>query len=125
MSKRHARFAGAILPLAIFWTLVSAMPVEGKRMLLGCRIDVAADGDAIRVEAVAHSRENVRGSYQFALHKSSASGTSRNMQSGNFDLQANQEKILSTVFLSASDADHFQAQLVLNSNTGSVSCVTP
>ena len=125
MSNRRTVFAEALLLLAIFWTVVSAMPAEGKRMLLDCRIDVAADGDAIRIEAVAHSRENVRGSYRFALHKSSANGTSQNMQSGNFDLQANQEKILSTVFLSASDADHFQAQLVLNSNSGSVSCVSP
>ena len=125
MSNRRAVFAEAILLLAIFWTVVGAMPAEGKRMLLGCRIDVAADGDAIRIEAVAHSREKVRGSYRFALNKASANGTSQNMQSGNFDLQANQEKILSTVFLSASDAGHFQAQLVLNSNSGSVSCVSP
>ena len=124
MSNRCALLA-AMLPLAVFWNVVSAMPVEGKRMLLGCRIDVAADGDAIRIEAVAHSREKVRGSYRFALNKASANGTSQNMQSGNFDLQANQEKILSTVFLSASDAGHFQAQLVLNSNSGSVSCVSP
>ena len=94
-------------------------------MAIGCRIRVTADGEAIRIEAVATSREDVNGRYRFDIQKISASGTSHNVQSGNFNLEANREEVLSTTLLGASDADHFQAKLVLDSNSGSVSCVSP
>ena len=91
-------------------------------MAVGCRIRVTAEGEAIRIEAVATSREDVNGSYRLDIRKSSASGTSDNTQSGKFSLEADKEKILSTTFLGASDAGHFQARLVIDSNSGSVSC---
>ena len=94
-------------------------------MAIGCRIRVTADGEAIRIEAVATSREDVNGHYRFDIRKISTSGTSLNTQSGNFNLEANREEVLSTTLLGASDADHFQAKLVLDSNSGSVSCVSP
>jgi hypothetical protein len=94
-------------------------------MAIGCRIRVTAEGEALRIEAVATSREDVNGSYRLDVSKNSASGTSRNMQSGDFSLEADKETILSTTFLGASDAGHFQAELVLDSNSGSVSCVSP
>ena len=94
-------------------------------MAIGCRIQVTADGEAIRIEAVASSREDVNGRYRFDIQKNSASGTSHNIQSGDFNLEANREEVLSTTFLGASDADHYQAKLVLDSSSGSVSCVSP
>jgi hypothetical protein len=94
-------------------------------MVIGCRIRVTADGEAIRIEAVATSREDVNGRYRFDIRKISTSGTSLNTQSGNFNLEANREEVLSTTLLGASDADHFQAKLVLDSSSGSVSCVSP
>lgn len=94
-------------------------------MAIGCRIQVTAEGDAIRIEAVATSREDVTGNYRLDVQKSSTSGASRNVQSGKFNLEADREKVLSTTFLGASDAGHFQAKLVVQSNSGSVSCVTP
>ena len=84
-------------------------------MAIGCRIRVTADGEAIRIEAVATSREDVNGRYRFNIQKISASGTSLNTQSGNFNLEANREEVLSTTLLGASDADHFQARLMLDS----------
>jgi hypothetical protein len=125
MSDGRALRAEAIVLLVVFLTVVTDMSARADRALIGCRIDVAVDGEALRIEAVVHSRENVRGSYRFALRKVSADGTSQNMQSGDFDLQAGREKILSTTYLRASDAGHFQAKLVLNSNSGSVSCISP
>ncbi len=94
-------------------------------MAIGCRIQVTAEGDAIRIEAVATSREDVTGNYRLDVQKSSTSGASHNVQSGKFNLEADREQVLSTTFLGASDAGHFQAKLVIQSNSGSVSCVTP
>jgi hypothetical protein len=125
MPSRRALRAGAIVLPIVFWAVVTATAAKAERMPIGCRIDVAADGETLRIEAVARSLENLRGSYRFELRKASANGASQNMQSGDFELRAGQEKILSTVFLRASDAGHFQAKLVLNSNSGSVSCVSP
>ena len=125
MPDRRALRVEAVLLLVVFWMVLAVMSARAERMMIGCRIDVAVDGEALRIEAVAHSREKVRGSYRFAIRKASADGTSQNMQSGDFDLQAGREEILSTVYLLASDAGHFQAKLFLNSNFGSVSCISP
>ena len=116
----------AVLVLVVSCVQADATPAKVERvMVIGCRIRVTAEGEAIRIEAVAHSREDVNGGYRFDVRKNGASGTSDNIQSGEFNLEADREKILSTTFLGASDADHFQAKLVLNSSSGSVSCVSP
>ena len=94
-------------------------------MAVGCRIRVTAEGEAIRIEAVATSREDVNGNYRLDIRKNSPSGASHNTQSGKFSLEANKEEVLSTTFLGASDAGHFQARLVIDSNSGSVSCSSP
>lgn len=126
---RTALIKGAILAVLGFVVCcprADATPEKVERiMAIGCRIDVVADHEAIRIEAVASSREDVSGHYRLDLQKISASGTSSNIQSGNFNLEANREEVLSTTFLGASDADHFQARLVLDSSSGSVSCVSP
>ena len=99
--------------------------VMSQVLAVGCRIRVTAEGEAIRIEAVATSREDVNGNYRLDIQKSSADGTNHNIQSGKFSLEANKEEILSTTFLGASDAGHFQARLVIDSNSGSVSCSSP
>ena len=116
----------AALGFVVSCAQADATPAKVERvMAIGCRIRVTADGEAIRIEAVATSREDVNGRYRFDIRKISASGTSHNVQSGNFNLEANREEVLSTTLLGASDAGHFQAKLVLDSNSGSVSCVSP
>jgi hypothetical protein len=116
----------AALGFVVSCVQADATPAKVERvMAIGCRIRVTADGEAIRIEAVANSREDVKGRYRFDIRKISADGASLNTQSGNFNLQANREEVLSTTLLGASDADHFQAKLVLDSNSGSVSCVSP
>ena len=116
----------ATFGLVVCCTRADAAPAKvGQVMAVECRIRVKAEGEAIRIDAVAKSREEVNGSYRFDVRKSSESGTSRNSQSGEFNLEADKEEILSTTFLGMSDAGHFQARLVLDSNSGSVSCVSP
>jgi hypothetical protein len=88
----------AALGFVVSSAQADATPAKVERvMAIGCRIRVTADG----------------------------SGTSLNTQSGNFNLEANREEVLSTTLLGASDAGHFQAKLVLDSSSGSVSCVSP
>jgi len=135
MSKARAvlinGFVTAALGVVVCCARADATPakvgqVQVKQvMAVGCRIRVTAEGEALRIEAVATSREDVNGSYRIDIQKRSASGSSHNIQSGEFSLEADREKILSTTFLGASDAGHFQAKLVLDSNSGSVSCVSP
>jgi len=96
----------------------------GQVMPVGCRIRVTAKGEAIRIEAVAKAREDVSGNYRLDIQKNSADGTSHNIQSGKFSLEANKEEVLSTTVLGASDAGHFQARLEIDSNSGSVSCIS-
>jgi hypothetical protein len=115
-----------VLGLVVFCARADAAPAEAERiMAIGCRIQVTADGGAIRLEAMAHSRTNVSGQYRFDVRKDGESGSSHNVQSGKFTLEAGREDVLSTSLLGGSDADRYQAKLVLDSNSGSVSCVSP
>jgi len=116
----------AALGIVVFCARADAMPVKvGQIMAVTCRIRVTAEGEAIRIEAVANSLTEVNGRYRLDVEKNGASGISRNTQSGEFSLEADSEQILSTTFLGASDRGHFQAKLVLDSSSGSVSCVSP
>ena len=124
----------AVLGVVVSCARADAAPVKVEQVMsqvlsqvlaIGCRIRVTAEGEAVRIEAVATSRGDVNGSYRLEIRKSSASGSSRNTQSGKFSLEADKEEILSTTFLGASDAGHFQARLVIDSNSGSVSCSSP
>jgi hypothetical protein len=121
----------AVLGVVVSCARANAAPAEVEQvqveqvLAVGCRIRVTAEGEAVRIEAVATSREDVNGNYRLDIRKSSADGTSHNSQSGKFSLEANKEEVLSTTFLGASDAGHFQARLVIDSNSGSVSCSSP
>ena len=116
----------AVLGVVVSCAWAGVRPVKVEQvMAIGCRIRVTAEGEAIRIEAVATSREDVTGNYRLDIQKRSAAGTSHNVQSGEFSLESDREEILSTTFLGASDAGHFQAMLVVNSNSGSASCVSP
>jgi hypothetical protein len=120
----------AVLGVVVSCAWAGAGPAKVEQVMsqvlaIGCRIRVTAEGEAIRIEAVATSREDVTGSYRLDIQKRSASGSSHNIQSGEFSLEADREEILSTTFLGASDAGHFQARLVVDSKSGSVSCISP
>jgi hypothetical protein len=119
-------FTTAVLGVVVCGVRADAAPADvGQVMAIGCRIRVTAEDGAIRLEAVAKAREDASGRYRFDIAKTSASGSSRNVQSGDFRLEADKEEVLSTTLLGASDAGHFQAKLVLDSSFGSVSCVSP
>ena len=129
MSDEHTALIKGLftfLVLVVSCARADAAPVEAERiMAIGCRIEVKADGGAIRLDAMVQSRARVTGHYRFDVRKSGETGTSQNSQSGDFSLDGGREAVLSTTVLGASDADHYRARLVLDSNSGSVSCVSP
>jgi hypothetical protein len=115
-----------VMGLVVLCAQAVAAPAEAERvMAIGCRIGVTADGGAIRIDALVHSRTSVTGHYRFDVQKGGAGGISQNTQSGDFSLEADREKILSTTVLGVSEADHYQAKLLIVSSSGSVSCVSP
>ena len=94
-------------------------------MTIGCQIRVTPQNDMLRLEAVANGRRTATGTYRFEILKQSSTGTSQNVQSGAFALDADRDAILTTV-LDGSARGHYQARLTLDSQEfGSVSCVSP
>jgi hypothetical protein len=95
-------------------------------MTIGCHIRVTPQNDMLRLEAVANGRETANGSYHFEIFKQSSTGTSQNVQSGAFHLDAGRDEVLTTVVLDGSALGHYRARLMLESKEfGSVSCVSP
>jgi hypothetical protein len=90
-----------------------------------CAIHVQPGGDFLRLEAIVRSDGPVRGQYELAVFKESATGTTQNHQSGAFELTAAPEAILTTVILDRPTIGHYQARLTLDSNFGRISCTSP
>jgi hypothetical protein len=92
---------------------------------LGCRFRVTPDKFFIRLEAIAWTQAAVSGRYALTIVKQSASGSSRNIQSGTYHLGPKGTRVLTTTILDASALGHYQAHLSLQSEYGSVSCSSP
>jgi hypothetical protein len=115
----------AVLCLVVLLTWTRAFAESEQAVMIGCHIRVTLGDVTVRLEAVAGSRKNLSGRYRFVLLKSDAAGTSHNVQSGAFNLKADTEDVLTTTFLDVSALGHYQAKLVLDTSSGSVSCVSP
>jgi hypothetical protein len=90
-----------------------------------CLIRVTSSSDFVRLEAIAQSGNSVSGQYALSILKQSATGTSQNIQSGDFTLTPDQEEILTTSVLDGSALGHYTAKLSLTWNQGRVSCRSP
>ena len=101
-------------------------PAAEPKMTIGCQIRVTPQNDMLRLEAVANGRGSATGTYRFEIFKQSSTGTSQNVQSGAFELEADRDAILTTVVLDGSARGNYRARLILDSKEfGSVSCVSP
>jgi hypothetical protein len=118
-------FQFAVLFLLVCFARADAFAESEQNVMVVCHIRVTLNDVTVRLDAVAGSRENMSGRYRFELLKKSETGTSRNVQSGAFNLKANAEDVLTTTFLDSSALGHYQAKLVLDTSSGSVSCVSP
>jgi hypothetical protein len=92
---------------------------------LTCAIRADLDKGFLRLEAIVQSDAAVVGQYDLNVVKNSATGTSRNNQSGGFQLIAASEQVLTTIVLDPSAAGHYRAELSLQSNHGRASCSSP
>ncbi|WP_425280310.1 curli-like amyloid fiber formation chaperone CsgH [Methyloferula stellata] len=92
---------------------------------LECQIRVSAMPNGLRLEAVANARASVTGRYRLSVAKDSASGSSQNLQSGDFKLDVGQQRILSTLLLDSSAIGHYRATLSLEWEQGHESCSSP
>jgi hypothetical protein len=93
---------------------------------IGCHIRAIVQTDALRLEAIAEGPKSANGTYRFEVSKMSSSGTSQNVQSGDFRLDPRHDEVLTTVILDGSAVEHYRARLILDSTEfGRVSCVSP
>lgn len=93
---------------------------------LECAIRTEPDnGNFVRLVAVVRSDSPVEGKYDISVSKQSATGTSRNNQTGSFALTIGTEKVLTTIVLDGSALNHYKALLSVDSDRGKVSCVSP
>ncbi|HTJ01962.1 MAG TPA: curli-like amyloid fiber formation chaperone CsgH [Methylovirgula sp.] len=90
-----------------------------------CRIRASETTAGLRIEALAKSRNPLSAGYTFSVVKNSAFGSSRNQQSGTFETDDANEKVLATVVLDRSAIDHYEARLSLKWNEERVSCSSP
>jgi hypothetical protein len=92
---------------------------------VACRIRVSEEADGLRLEAIASARSTIAGHYKLSVAKESASGSSQNLESGDFKTDGMHEQILATVTLDRSAIEHYRATLSLEWDEGRVSCNSP
>lgn len=90
-----------------------------------CRIRVSDDPAGLHLEAVADAKAAVAGHYKLSVVKESTSGSSQNVESGDFHADGTHEQILATVMLDRSAIGHYRATLSLDWDEGHVSCSSP
>jgi hypothetical protein len=128
MSALRSTFVtGSAIAVAVFLNCMRAPASAAEpTMTIGCQIRVTPQNEMLRLEAVANGRESSTGTYRFEILKQSPTGTSQNLQSGAFTLDAGRDAILTTIVLDGSARGHYRARLTLDTKEfGSVSCVSP
>src|SRR5690242_19316129 len=127
MSGLRATFVtGFVIGVSLICTRAELSSAAEPKMTVGCQIRVTSQNDMLRLEAVANGPETATGTYRLDVLKQSPSGTSQNVQSGAFTLEAGRDAILTTVVLDGSARGHYRARLTLDTKEfGSVSCVSP
>jgi hypothetical protein len=117
---------GISIAVLLICTRAQLSSAAEPKMTIGCQIRVTSQNDMLRLEAVANGPETATVTYRLDILKQSPSGTSQNVQSGAFALDADRDAILTTVVLDGSARGHYRARLTLDSKEfGSVSCVSP
>lgn len=92
---------------------------------VACTVEAEPTSQFLRLQALARADRDLQGQYSLFISKESETGTSRNVQSGDFALSANSETVLSTLTLDRSALGHYEAKLVLTWDQGSISCHSP
>ena len=93
--------------------------------VIECSIRVTPERNLLRLDAIARGRQPAQGHYRFEIAKNSSTGTSNNVQSGAYSLKDDRQTIITTAFLDGSALGHYRAKLIMETDFGSVSCVSP
>ncbi len=101
-----------------------SMPVADQNAA-GCQIRASLVPSGLRLEALADPHEAIAGEYRLSVTKDSESGSSRNLQSGAFQVEAGKQQILATIILDRSAVGHYNATLSLKWENGHESCSSP
>lgn len=120
-------FKGFVSVVGVCVLLMSACPPSSSHpaAIIACAIRATPERNLLRLDATARGPRPAQGNYRFEIAKNSSTGTSQNMQSGAFSLKDDRPTIITTVFLDGSAIGHYRAKLILKTDFGSVSCVSP
>lgn len=83
---------------------------------LSCAVRTTSENGLVRLEAVAIAKDDARGSYRLLIAKSGAAGTTRNIQSGKFDVKSDETRVLSRSSISVGPNDRYAAELTIEWN---------
>jgi hypothetical protein len=100
------------------------MPIA-PTIAIECIIRAEPDRQFVRLEAIARSDGPADGDYNFSVVKRSATGRSKNAQSGRFVLRDGREQILTTLLLDISAIGNYRAELSLQSGHERFTCTSP
>jgi hypothetical protein len=120
---------GSLLAMPVLWASWSEAAPSAMRLAaatgLVCDIRASLEPEGLHLQAIAGGAIAVAGQYTLSVAKESTSGSSQNLQSGNFHTDGAHEQILATVILDRSAAGHYRATLSLDWNEGQMSCNSP
>jgi len=87
-------------------------------MNLQCGIRATDKGGLIQLAPWARASETVRGRYTMSVSKSSSSGSTENRQSGEAELRAGEEQVLSVAAINAEPGAKLSARLDVQTEFG-------
>lgn len=116
-----ACLAGCLGTLSAFSISPTTQPATG----VSCTITAEPTSQFLRLQALARADRDLQGQYMLSVSKRSETGSSQNVQSGDFALSSGSATPLSTLTLDRSALGHYEAKLVLTWDQGSTSCQSP
>jgi len=107
--------------LAIGLSAASALPAHA----IECELRATKGEQSLRLEPIVKADVPLSGRYELIVFKKNASGSSRNVNSGSFELEAAGEKVLSTIVVDHERDGDVAAFLSLKWKDGEKSCQYP
>ena len=87
-----------------------------------CEIRTMAVSGGVQLEPVASASAPIAGTYEFVATSRADGSRSSTSQSGTFDLEVEEEQVLSSTTLGVSDGRSYEAHLTLRSDDQNVLC---
>ena len=115
--------AALLMPVSL--TAATVLASAETNVDVRCRIQAEENNGWFRVSGIAIADERVAGHYQFHVAKRSASGSSNNVQSGRFSLEAGRETAVTSVYLDLGARNAYSAELILDWDKGTRKCTAP